>query len=151
MILKRSPFIAFLEWKKSSKSGLIEAYHDYVKFHGLLWTKPVYRADPSLPRIPTEQIINDIIAEDESFVLAHLALARVYTKTGQHDLAIKHAEKACELEPQDSFNYTALSVTYQRAWAGTEDQQYIVKAEDAWRRPIRSGGSRTFTRPLHGA
>ncbi len=75
--------------------------------------------------------LNEIVGEDESFVLAHLALARVYTKTGQHDLAIQHAEKACELEPQDSFNFTAMSVTYQRAWAGTQDQQYITKAEDA--------------------
>ena len=75
--------------------------------------------------------LNEIVAEDESFVLAHLALARVYTKTGQHDLAITHGEKACELEPQDSFNFTALSVTYQRAWAGTQDQQFITKAEDA--------------------
>ena len=72
-----------------------------------------------------------ITGEDESFVLAHLALARVYTKTGQHDLAIEHAEKACELEPTDSFNFTALSVTYQRAWAGTQEQQYITKAEEA--------------------
>jgi tetratricopeptide (TPR) repeat protein len=75
--------------------------------------------------------LNEIVEEDESFVLAHLALARVYTKTGQHDLAIAHAEKACELEPQDSFNFTALSVTYQRAWAGTQEQQFITKAEDA--------------------
>jgi lipopolysaccharide biosynthesis regulator YciM len=73
----------------------------------------------------------EIVDEDETFVLAHLALARVYTKTGEHDQAIKHAEKACELEPSDSFNFTALSVTYQRAWAGTQDQQFIVKAEDA--------------------
>jgi Flp pilus assembly protein TadD len=69
--------------------------------------------------------------EDESFVMAHLALSLVYTKTGQHDLAVQHGEKACELEPNDSFNYTALSVTYQRAWAGTQDQAYITKAEDA--------------------
>lgn len=75
--------------------------------------------------------LNEIVKVDPSFVLAHLALARVYTKTGQHDLAIQHAEKACELEPSDSFNFTALSVTYQRAWAGTQDQQYITKAEDA--------------------
>ena len=75
--------------------------------------------------------LTELVAEDESFVLAHLALARVYTKTGQHDLAIQHAEKACELEPTDSFNFTALSVTYQRAWAGTQEQQYITKAEDA--------------------
>ncbi len=77
------------------------------------------------------ELLNEIVAEDESFVLAHLALARVYTKTGQHDLAVQHGEKVVELEPTDSFNFTALSVTYQRAWAGTEDQQYIAKAEEA--------------------
>ena len=75
--------------------------------------------------------LTGIVAEDESFVLAHLALARVYTKTGQHAEAVQHGEKACELEPTDAFNYTALSVTYQRAWAGTQEQQFITKAEDA--------------------
>lgn len=75
--------------------------------------------------------LSEIVDQDEAFVLAHLALARVYTKTGQHDLAVEHAEKACELEPSDSFNYTALSVTYQRAWAGTQEQQFIAKAEEA--------------------
>ncbi len=75
--------------------------------------------------------LTGIVDDDSGFVLAHLALARVYTKTGQHDLAIQHAEQACELEPSDSFNFTALSVTYQRAWAGTQDQQYIAKAEEA--------------------
>ena len=75
--------------------------------------------------------LTEIVGEDDSFVLAHLALARVYTKTGQYELAIQHAEQACELEPNDAFNYTAMSVTYQRAWAGTQDQQFIAKAEDA--------------------
>ena len=84
--------------------------------------------------------LNEIVAEDETFVLAHLALGRVYTKTGQHDLAIKHSEKACEVEPNDPFNFTALSVTYQRAWAGTQDQQYITKAEDAMAKAHMLGG-----------
>ena len=75
--------------------------------------------------------LNEIVDADDSFVLAHLALARVYTKTGQHELAIKHGQKACELEPNDPFNFTAMSVTYQRAWAGTQDQQFIALAEDA--------------------
>jgi tetratricopeptide (TPR) repeat protein len=78
--------------------------------------------------------LKQILAGDDTFVLAHLALARVYTKTGQHSEAIAHGEKACELEPTDPFNFTALSVTYQRAWAGTQDQQYITKAEDAMAR-----------------
>lgn len=75
--------------------------------------------------------LNSIVKDDENYVLGHLALARVYTKTAQHEEAIRHGEKACELEPTDAFNFTALSVTYQRAWAGTEDQVYITKAEDA--------------------
>lgn len=75
--------------------------------------------------------LTEIVGEDETFVLGHLALARVYTKTGQHAEAIQHGEKACEIEPQESFNFTALSVTYQRAWAGTQEQGYIQKAEDA--------------------
>lgn len=75
--------------------------------------------------------LNAIISDDDTFVLGHLALARVYTKTGQHEQAIQHGEKACELEPSDPFNFTAMSVTYQRAWAGTQEQQYIAKAEDA--------------------
>jgi tetratricopeptide (TPR) repeat protein len=75
-----------------------------------------------------------IVSQDETFVLGHLALARVYTKTGQHVEAISHGQKACELEPEDPFNFTAMSVTYQRAWAGTQDKQYIIKAEDAMAR-----------------
>ena len=75
--------------------------------------------------------LNEIVQQDGKFVLAHLALARAYTKTGQHELAVKHGEVACELEPEDAFNFTALSVTYQRAWAGTQEQQFITKAEDA--------------------
>lgn len=75
--------------------------------------------------------LRSIVAQDDQFVLAHLALARVYTKTGQHAEAIEHGKRACELEPQDPFNFTAMSVTYQRAWAGTQEQQYIQLAEEA--------------------
>ena len=80
------------------------------------------------------QGLEQIVREDDSFVLAHLALARVYTKTGEHLKAIEHGQRACELEPEDPFNYTAMSVTFQRAWAGTQDQQYIAKAEEAMAR-----------------
>ncbi|MEM6779241.1 MAG: tetratricopeptide repeat protein [Planctomycetota bacterium] len=78
--------------------------------------------------------LKPIVEADDQFVLAHLALARVYTKTGQHDEAIAHGIKATEIEPGDPFNFTALSVTYQRAWAGTQNQDYITKAEDAMAR-----------------
>lgn len=75
--------------------------------------------------------LEKLLAEDDSFILGHLAIARVYTKIGKHLEAIEHSQKACELEPEEPFNYTALSVTCQKAWAGTQDQKYIQMAEDA--------------------
>ena len=39
--------------------------------------------------------------------------------------------RACELEPEEAFNFTAMSVTYQRAFAGTQNAEYIHRAEDA--------------------
>ena len=63
-------FIGNLKHKKSSKMGLVNAYNNYVKFHGLTWTKPVYRAEAKMPRIPLERVIDDIIANADKNVLA---------------------------------------------------------------------------------
>jgi len=81
-----------------------------------------------------------ILAEDDCHVLSHMMLARIYTQTGRHAEAVQHAEKACELEPKESTNFTVLSVTYQRAWAGTQEQRYIQLAEDAMARSRSIGG-----------
>ncbi len=77
------------------------------------------------------QKLHDLLAIDPGHVLSHLALAVIYGRVGQHEQAIEHGEKACELEPNESFNFTAMSVTYQRAWTGTGQQAYVAKAEDA--------------------
>jgi tetratricopeptide (TPR) repeat protein len=78
-----------------------------------------------------EARLREVLEADEGFVLGHLALARVYTKLAKYERAVEHARRACELEPKEVFNYTALSVTYQRAWAGTKDPKFIQLAEDA--------------------
>jgi tetratricopeptide (TPR) repeat protein len=75
--------------------------------------------------------LNTVLAEDENYTLAHLALAVLLGRVGNHDDAVRHAQKACELEPDEPFNFTAMSVTYQRAFAGTQNQDYIRMAEDA--------------------
>ncbi|MEQ8848360.1 tetratricopeptide repeat protein [Botrimarina sp.] len=82
------------------------------------------------------------LAADESYALAHSALAVVRQKLGQHEEAIEHAKRVTELEPNDAFSFTALSVTYQRAYAGTGDTGYIQQAEDAMARSrqIEAGG-----------
>ena len=75
-----------------------------------------------------------IIEQDDSFILAHLTLAVLFGRVNKHEEAVQHGEKACELEPNEAFNFTAMSVTYQRAFAGTQNHQYIQKAEDAMAR-----------------
>jgi tetratricopeptide (TPR) repeat protein len=75
--------------------------------------------------------LKEALAADPNYALAHSALAVVLQKLGKHEEAIDHARRACELEPNDPFSFTALSVTYQRAFAGTNNQQYIRMAEDA--------------------
>ena len=74
---------------------------------------------------------NEVLAVNEQHALAHFALAVMYGKVGQHAEAVKHGQRGCELEPDDPFSYTALSVTCQRAFAGTGDQQYLGLAEQA--------------------
>ena len=75
-----------------------------------------------------------IIEQDDSFILAHLTLAVLFGRVNKHEEAVQHGEKACELEPNEAFNFTAMSVTYQRAFAGTQNHYFIQKAEDAMAR-----------------
>ena len=71
--------------------------------------------------------LNEALAIDANFALAHSALAVLYGKLGKHEDAIRHGLKVCEIEPNDAFSFTALSVTYQRAGR-------IPEAEDAMAR-----------------
>jgi tetratricopeptide (TPR) repeat protein len=73
----------------------------------------------------------ECLQEDDKHILSHLALAVSYGKVGKHDKAVEHGKLVCELEPTDVFNFTAMSVTFQRAYAGTQNQEFIQLAEDA--------------------
>jgi len=80
--------------------------------------------------------LNQILADDATYALAHSALAVIYTRLAKHDLAVTHALKTCDLEPEDPFSFTALSVTFMRAGK-------IPEAEDAMARArMMQGGHR---------
>jgi predicted Zn-dependent protease len=68
--------------------------------------------------------LKGLVATDPGYALAHSALAVMLGKLQRHDDAIQHALKVCELQPNDTFSFTALSVTYVRAGK-------IQEAEDA--------------------
>ncbi len=75
--------------------------------------------------------LHEALEIDADYALAHSALAVVEQRRGNHDQAIEHAKRVTELQPDDAFSYTALSVTYQRAYAGTGETSFIQLAEDA--------------------
>src|SRR5262245_16660345 len=58
--------------------------------------------------------LNEAVALDPGFAIAHGMLAKLYADLAEAEEAIAHAQKVVELEPDDAFSYTALSVIYQR-------------------------------------
>ena len=72
-------------------------------------------------------VLERLTKQDPSYALAHSALAVLYGRLKRHDDAIRHGLRVCELEPNEPFSFTAMSVTYQRAGR-------IPEAEDAMAR-----------------
>ncbi len=75
--------------------------------------------------------LHEAIKQDETFVRGHLGLSVLYHHLQDYEKSCYHGEQAVEIEPNDTFNWSALSVTYQRAFEGTRDPMYIQKAEEA--------------------
>jgi Flp pilus assembly protein TadD len=70
----------------------------------------------------------EILTIDPDHVLAHMALGVHLQKLGRSEEAIKHAVRVTELEPNDSFSFTQLSVIYQRCGKIPEAEDAMAKA-----------------------
>ncbi len=68
--------------------------------------------------------LEEAVAIDRDFAIGHGMLAKLYADLAETDKAIAHARRVVEIEPDDTFSYTALSVIYQRCGK-------IPEAEDA--------------------
>jgi tetratricopeptide (TPR) repeat protein len=58
--------------------------------------------------------LEEAVQIDAAFAIGHGMLAKLYADIAEADKAIEHAKRVVELEPDDTFSYTALSVIYQR-------------------------------------
>ena len=58
--------------------------------------------------------LEEAVTTDPNFAIGHGMLAKLYSDIAESDKVIAHAKKVVELEPDDTFSYTALSVIYQR-------------------------------------
>jgi Flp pilus assembly protein TadD len=59
-------------------------------------------------------LLEQAVGLDPAFAIGHGMLAKLYVDLADAEKAITHAKKVVELEPDDTFSYTALSVIYQR-------------------------------------
>jgi Flp pilus assembly protein TadD len=60
------------------------------------------------------ETLKKALAADPEFMIGHNLIAKLYADLAMSDDAIAHAQRVVELEPNDAFSYTALSVIYQR-------------------------------------
>lgn len=74
--------------------------------------------------------LQEILAQDENYVLAHSALAVHLQRLGRNEDAIRHANRVTELEPDDPFSYTQLSVIYVRCGKIQEAEDAMAKSRE---------------------
>ncbi len=71
----------------------------------------------------------EALAKDEpDYALAHSALSVFYGKLDRLDDAVTHAQKVCELEPNDPFSFVALSMACQKVGKLTEAEEAMAQA-----------------------
>jgi len=77
---------------------------------------------------------DEILAQDQNYAMAHLALAHIYSGLGKAEDSVRHGERALALESDDAQTYRVMSIVYRKAYETTQDMSFIQKAEDAMAR-----------------
>jgi integrase len=63
-------------WKNKTKELAIETYDCFLKMQGKTWTKPVYQTVRTIPFIPTEEELNNLIAGCNKITATFLQLRK---------------------------------------------------------------------------
>ncbi len=67
------------------------------------------------------------------YALAHAALSVFYSRQDRHQEAVHHAQRVCELDPDDPFSFTSMSMICQKAGLRAEAEQAMAQAmEKQW-------------------
>lgn len=69
------------------------------------------------------EILKQALQADANSAICHGLIAKLYADLGEVENAIAHAKKVVELEPDDTFSYTALSVIYVKCGRIPEAEQ----------------------------
>jgi len=63
-------------WSEARKEAMVYAYDLFVKWMGITWERPIYKAQRKLPFIPLEREIDDLIAGCNKYVSTFLQMAK---------------------------------------------------------------------------
>jgi len=75
-------------WSNAYKQGVAYAYDSYVKANGLQWTLPHFRIEDRLPKIPTEDRINQVIVRARGKYVLVFSILR---DTGMRPIELERA------------------------------------------------------------
>jgi len=77
--------------------------------------------------------LEDLVEQAPDYALAHAGLGAFYSKLDRHDEAVEHAQRVCELEPDDPFSFTSLSIVCRKAGRLEQAEQAMAQAmEKQW-------------------
>ena len=75
--------------------------------------------------------LDELLKQDATYALAHAALSVFYSKLDDYEKAIEHANKVCEMEPEDPFSFIAKSLICQKAGRIAQAEQAMMQARQA--------------------
>jgi Flp pilus assembly protein TadD len=75
--------------------------------------------------------LQELLQKAPDYPLAHAALSVFFSRLEKHDEAVEHAQKVCDLEPEDPFSFVAKSLVCQKAGKLPEAEEALMQARNA--------------------
>jgi Flp pilus assembly protein TadD len=77
--------------------------------------------------------LESLVQDAPDYALAHAGLSVFYSKQESHEQAVEHAQRVCELDPDDPFSYMSMSLICQKAGLLAQAEQALAQAmEKQW-------------------
>lgn len=73
--------------------------------------------------------LEQLVEDHPDYALAYSALSAFYGQKDDYEKAIPHAQKVVELEPEDPFSFTALSMICQKADKRELAEEALMQAQ----------------------
>lgn len=72
--------------------------------------------------------LEDLVQQSPNDALAHGTLSVYYSRQQRFDEAVEHAQRVCELEPDDPFSFIAKSLICQKAGRMGDAEEAMMSA-----------------------